>query len=75
MRAAPELCASELQGLQHPSNASISATCLGERFLGALRRKLAGFAEYLVSPGLYSCVLCVCEREWVCEMRGGARVR
>ena len=59
MRAAPELCASELQGLQHPSNA-ISVTCLGERFLGALRRKLAGFAEYLVSPGLYSCVLCVC---------------
>jgi hypothetical protein len=58
MRAAPQLCASELQG--HPSNASISATCLGERFLGALRRKLAGFAEYSVSPCLCSCVWCVC---------------
>ena len=66
MRVAPELCASELQGLQHPSNASISATCLGERFLGALRRKLAGFAEYSVLPGLCSCVVCVCVCVCVC---------
>jgi hypothetical protein len=38
---------------------------------------LTGFAEYLVSPGLlvFLFVVCVCVCEWVCEMRGGARVR